>query len=167
MKRFIENKLYIQISDIIFLLSGEYAVPESLHEFLFTKYKVIDNSKSGNEFVCFDNPDDIEYFNNLSFITDYDIYMRVSMDILENIIENITCKKRQIELRINNIKNPSKELKEKYKIITLKATDISNIYLYRTNKINLDIPGEKYEPLLIKEIKHTIGRRKQNEKNDK
>ena len=164
MKRLLEGKLYIQISDIIFLLSGKYMIPNGLKEYLFTNYKAIDNSKLGNEFACFECQDDISYLNELTFITDYDVYKNVSIDILEDIIDDITCRKNQMELRINNMRKPNRELIEDYKITTLKATDISNIYLYRMGKIKLYIPGEKYEPSLIKKFKYTFEKKKQNKK---
>ena len=167
MKRLFGDKLYIQVSDIIFLLSGDYEVPNALKDYLYDNYKTISSSKSGNEFICFSNPDDIKYLNGVSFITDYDIYMKVSIDILESIIEKMTCSKRQMELKINNIRKPSEELKENYKIINLKISDISNIYLYRMNEIKLNIPGEKYEHLLIKEFKRNIEKIKPNENNNK
>ena len=124
-------------------------------------------SNEDDVFICFTNPIDINYLNGVDFITDYDVYKNVSIDILEKIIENLTCRIKQLELRINNSTRYNEKIDKEYMLITHKACDISNIYLYRMNKINLYIPGEKYEPLLIKKIKHKIGRGKTDEKNSK
>ena len=155
MKKYIQGKLYLQISDIFYLINHGTLLSDEIYNCLLIYSFNIDDNFDITEFVCFGSncmigeknyicipKDDILYLNSLPCIINYDSYKDYSIENITNECNNLACKIKQLELRYNNISdNIIKDiLNDKHDNAVHKLQDLKILKLFKEGKLKLDIP---------------------------
>ena len=178
MKKYIKDKLYVQISDILHLLKYKESLSDELYNTLSTFAFSLHSRVNIFEFICLGECNDESIFSlklpsyDISFIsildcfTKYDDYKDWTIEALKDEIEKLSYKISQNELICNNITDNirSNMLAERNNKLVLQMTNLEGLYFYKQGLINYHIPGEKYErPLIIKRLKYIYKSKKKDE----
>lgn len=155
MKRYIQGKLYLQISDIFYLIKHRTILSPNMFAKLITFSFNLNENFDRTEFVCFDDKDnsgkdnyiclykdDILYLNALPCIVDYDSYKDYSIEDITNEYNSLSCKTKQLELKYNNLPNGAikSALNAKHDAAVHKLNDLKILKLFKKGLIKLDIP---------------------------
>lgn len=136
MKIFRNNILYVQKRDLNYLLIFNIDMPPILKENL-KRIDLTDNNK--NDFIRFRTKEEINYYNSLPWLIDYDEYSETDeIELLE--IGNVIGQKLKTITNKDNYNNKEK-LKE-YKILALKLQTLRDFFWYKRGFINTQIPLE-------------------------
>ncbi len=158
MKIIRKNKIYIQLSDINFMVKVlpyiSFKCPKKLLEECFKKVNSIDKVNKYN-FIEFDDKEIIEYFKKISFIVNYDEYKNMKYIEIQKCIENIGNELENISDKYNGFSELEKVLN--YKKITVlckmkyhKLNSIRDIYKFKNNEIIFDLPIKEKKKIFKK-----------------
>lgn len=109
MKLFRNNKVYVQMNDVMFAMNYSNAIPLVIINQIFTGVVIVTNDNE-NDFVSFDDKAAIDYFRKLDFILDYDDYKDLSIEKLDAKAEIILKKIKDIVNKYNSLS--SKKIRE-------------------------------------------------------
>ena len=116
MKIIRDNKVYVNIQDIIYLkLLPEFVLNEFIH------------SNYNNDLIEFTNPLSIDFFKSREDILDYDLVVNLSNEELDKLINDLTKK-------LNNNTKIVKEIKYM----------LDSLIKYKNNKYKYDEDNKKY-----------------------
>ena len=91
------NKIYIQVIDLMWLNTLNIDMPGIVRKSIFNiSYKLINNSISNTDFICFEDNEIIKYFNNLDWIIDYDEVQDLSL-------YELTVYRNSVKKQCNNL----------------------------------------------------------------
>ena len=166
MKRYIQGKLYLQLSDIDYLMDNYEIIPDDICDILSAYIMNLDTNIEDDDFIYFTNKRFISYFNELDYIIDYDQYKDLSVADLADIVDKLNTEISQLELIYKNIKDSIRKdiLIGRHDDLDKKAKDLTKLARYKQGKINFYIPGEDYEKSkTLKRIKYILTRKKKDE----
>ena len=99
MKILKDNKIYVQKNDMAYLNSSELDIPASIYMKVYGKgITIIDNSNR-YEFIEFTDPKEIEFFQGLDWIVDYDEVKDLTEEELTKIRNEVSKYKLEGDLR--------------------------------------------------------------------
>lgn len=136
--------VYVQLQDIGFLKLLNTPIPDSINKKIFDEGIIIGNHNYFN-YICFDEEEEINFFRDIDAIIDYDEYINLDFDELEEKAHEIA--KNIINL-VNNLnymsidarKNNSKML-EYFEKLEYMFLCISMLYTSKLNNETLSIPN--------------------------
>lgn len=137
------DKIYVQINDILFLASLEINLPKTINKKRLNELKL---SAKDNEatFIEFTNNEEIEFLKNIKYIIDYNEYINLSIEELEE-------KAQQIFDQIIIINDNNKE---SYKVKKHMIKDLVEIYKIKQETSSIELPqntSKTYKRLSKKE----------------
>lgn len=165
MKRLVEDKLYIQLSDIDYLMNNYEIIPDYISIILDGYIMNIDEHMEDDDFICFIDKRLINYFYELDYIINYDEYKDLSVASIADIVEKLNTEINQLELIYKNIKDSIRKdvLIGRHDDLDKKAKDLTKLARYKQGKINFYIPGEEYhKSKTLKRIKYILTRKKED-----
>jgi hypothetical protein len=146
MKLFRNNKVYVQMNDVMFAMNHSNSIPAVIINQIFTDVVIVNNDNR-MDFVNFDDKSAIDYFKKLDYIVDYDEHKDLSIEELDAKIKVLTDTLDTISTKHNNL---SREKRAKnYSLVTDECEKIWYVinYLEEIKGIKLgtnhmNIPGE-------------------------
>ncbi len=114
MKLFRNNKVYVQMNDVMFAMNHSDSIPAVVVNQIFTGIVIV-NDDNRMDFVNFDDKVAINYFKDLDFIVDYDDYKDLSIEELDAKAEIILNKIRNIVDKYNSLS--SQKIRENQDLI--------------------------------------------------
>lgn len=146
MKYFKNGKVYVQYNDLINLPQlSEVSSSDLVKKGLGYGYKEIDDSNRFN-FAEFDKPEEVEFFQNRSWIIDYGTYVNMSDEDLEKEAQKVFLKNHLIIETYNNMSESEQdnnyELIREHMRLWHEFKDLRYIYEYRCGNIELNIPSD-------------------------
>lgn len=172
MKLFIKDnkeKLYLQISDIIFIFSHEIGIPDSVKEDFNNKLNV--KNKKGLEdtpytFKLFTEQSTISYINGLDYLLDYNEHKQsTTQDIYE---EAYLLQDRKQELAINFNRLSLKDREKKQDIVKMcdeldfKIISLRDLLWFKEGSLSMIIPGSKRAKKAEKKLKKKLNNNNNN-----
>ena len=145
-----KDKLYLQISDIIFIFKHELNIPEEVKKDFNDKLKIKNISGVEDDpytFKLFTNPSTIEFVNGLEYIMDYNEYKTLSVHDIYEKAYLLQDKKQELALSFNKLSLKEREKKQDvvmlcdeldYKIFSLR-----DLVWFKEGNITMIIPGSK------------------------
>ena len=139
-----QEKVYVQLNDIMELTQTNMPIPASIIDKVFGgKFLIVDDSNR-DDFVEFDKKEEIDFFKSIEWITDYKKYRDLTQDELKLLIEETNKEIDDIATKYNTLSYTEKEnnldLYERYNMLCLKIEDIKKIYLLKSGEYQLTFP---------------------------
>lgn len=133
-----KEKVYVQLNDIMELTQTNTPIPASIIDKVFGREMLIVDDSNRDNFVEFEDPNEIEYFRSIEWIIDYKKYRDLSKDDLKLIIEDNIKEANDIAAKYNNLSYEEKEknlnLYERYNMLCLKNEDIKKLYFMKSGE---------------------------------
>ena len=145
-----KDKLYLQISDIIFIFQHELDLPDSVKQDFNDKLKI--KTTKGLEdnpysFKLFTEPDTINFVNNLDYIIDYNEYKQLSVPEIYEKAYLLQDKKQELAVSFNKLS--LKEREKKQDVVNLcdeldfTILSLRDLVWFKEGSISMIIPGSK------------------------
>lgn len=146
MKIYYNNKIYVQVIDLMWLNTLNIDIPSIVRKSLFkNSYKLINDSISNSDFIYFEDEDIIKYFNDLDWIIDYDKVKYLSLYKLFLYSNAIKNKCNELIKKYNKMdyydKIRNANLKDDIKYLNIKYFNIRDYILYRIGIIKYELPN--------------------------
>ena len=149
MKVFINNKVYVQIKDILFIsrmLSNiKMECPKSV---LVRMFQIIRSNENKYNFIEFSNKEEIDFFKKLDFIISYKEYKNITHEKMTGYIENIGNDLYILAEKFQDLSEKEQENKyEKYQALCeekyYKMESIREIYKISIGELSIDLPKKE------------------------
>ena len=162
MKLCYNNKIYVQVIDLMWLRTLNINIPYIIREPLVViDYEFINGKINNSDFVCFDEEEIIKYFNELDWIIDYDSVKNLSLYKLILYSNNIKSKCNDLIKKYNKMdyydKIRNANMKDEIKYLNIKWFSVRDYILYRVGIIRYELPNgvKKQKRLCNKSKKNT------------
>lgn len=144
MKILKDNKIYVQKNDMAYLNSTDLPIPTSIFLKVFGHgITIIDNSNR-YEFVEFTDPKEVEFFQGLDWIVDYNEVKNLTEEELLQLGQDVAAEKERRADEFNA--KPEKYRRENYESV-LASLDLLDFKMYSLRDIIMFKKGELDFPL--------------------
>ena len=145
-----KDKLYLQISDIIFIFQHELNLPDSVKEDFNEKLKI--KTTRGLEdnpytFKLFTEPETITFVNGLDYIVDYSEYKQLTVPEIYEKAYLLQDKKQELAVSFNKLSLKDREKKQD--VVNLcdeldfTILSLRDLVWFKEGSISMIIPGSK------------------------
>lgn len=154
MKIFLNDSVYVQKNDIGYLSHTDRAIPASIYTKVFSSGITIINDSNRYEFVKFSEPSEIEFFEQLDLIVNYDDYKDLSKEEIIDAGNKINEERNNIAEIFNAMSDEEKErnmnLYTKCDELEFKVLSIRDILWYKEGHLKLKMPRKRNKVLNFK-----------------
>lgn len=158
MKVFINNKVYVQKCDLVYILKGAAGTsfPISIIDIFGSTVKPFD--EASNDFVEFSSKEEKDFFKKCDWIVDYDFFKDMSDDDIVNYRSQLIEEKVKMVKEYNNLADKIGErlLYKKYINIELmehKIWSVNEVRQYKNGNANFELPKIENNNVFKKIIK--------------
>ncbi len=159
MKVFKNGKVYVQNEDLILILRSGELMPTSVLEKFYGNGPVIIVQDNMEDYVEFEETDQVEFFKRLDWIVDYDEVKNLSTEELEKIINDVRDEMVKIKNKYSDL-SQNDDCYEKdsirYELLGNKLYSLSKIQYFKARKLELALPNETGICRLIRKFKNKI-----------
>ena len=157
MKIVTENAVYVQKNDIFRLFHVNSTIPHTIIAKAFKNgLQTIDDS-SRYEFVKYKDNKDIEFFNGLDWIVDYNSVKDLSDDEITKMEQDIAQEVRKIVQQIVSMPEQGSTMIIQSKLLNFKMYFLRDFLLFRHGKLKMTLPeGIDYPKGYIAKEEHGI-----------
>lgn len=150
------NKIYIQVIDLLWLNTLNIDMPDIIKRKLFKVcYNLINGSINNTDFIYFDSNEIIKYFNNLDWIIDYNEVKDLSIIELIKYSNDIKNRCNNLIKKYNKMNYYDKlintSIKDEINYLNIKWFGIRDYILFKIGIIKYKLP----EDILPKKNKHS------------
>lgn len=159
MKVFKNGKVYVQNEDLILILRSGESMPTSVLEKIYGNGPVIIVKDNMEDYVEFDEADQVEFFKRLDWIVDYDEVKNLSLEELEKLYDATKDEMVKIRNKYSDL-SQNDDCYEKdsirYELLGNKLYSLSKIQYFKARKLELALPNETGICRLIRKFKNKI-----------
>lgn len=144
MKIITEDKAYVQLNDLQYLMRSNNVIPASIIESVFGEVFVVTDSNR-YEFKEFTKKEEIEFFANLDYSVDYAKFASMDEEEIMNYGMSIAEEKNKFAQKFNSMSE--KEREEKYdeardiaELLDFKMLSVRDILWFRQGHIKMTLP---------------------------
>lgn len=160
MKVFKNGKVYVQNEDLILILRSGELMPTSVLEKFYGNGPVIIVQDNMEDYVEFEETEQVEFFKRLDWIVDYDEVKNLSTEELEKIINDVRDEMVKIRNKYSDLSQNDNDCYEKdsirYELLGNKLYSLSKIQYFKARKLELALPNETGICRLIRKFKNKI-----------
>lgn len=148
MKIITDDAIYVQKNDITYLnqyLSlSNLPIPSSIFEKVFGRNIVIIDNSNRYEFIKFDKPEEIEFFQGIDWMIDYNKVKDLSEEEIIALAKSIAEENNEIARRFNSM-TPEERKKNinmafQYELLDFKICSLRDILWFKQGHIKMDLP---------------------------
>lgn len=159
MKVFKNGKVYVQNEDLILILRSGELMPTSVLEKFYGNGPVIIVQDNMEDYVEFEETDQVEFFKRLDWIVDYDEVKNLSLEELEKLYDATKDEMVKIRNKYSDL-SQNDDCYEKdsirYELLGNKLYSLSKIQYFKARKLELALPNETGICRLIRKFKNKI-----------
>ena len=159
MKVFKNGKVYVQNEDLILILRSGELMPTSVLEKFYGNGPVIIVQDNMEDYVEFEETDQVEFFKRLDWIVDYDEMKNLSLEELEKLYDDTKDEMVKIRNKYSDL-SQNDDCYEKdsirYELLGNKLYSLSKIQYFKARKLELALPNETGICRLIRKFKNKI-----------
>lgn len=137
------KKVYVQINDIMTLINTDLSIPGSVFEKVFSDFFIV-NDSNRMDFVEFDKPNEIKYFESLDWIVDYKEIRDLTEEEIKNKVQDITSKVKRITNRYNSMSENQKyrnhSLVQKHELLDHKINNLVEVLCVKQGLEQIPFP---------------------------
>lgn len=160
MKVFKNGKVYVQNEDLILILRSGELMPTSVLEKFYGNGPVIIVKDNMEDYVEFEEAEQVEFFKRLDWIVDYDEVKNLSTEELEKLYDDTKDEMVKIADKYRNLSQNDNDCYEKdsirYELLGNKLYSLSKIQYFKARKLELALPNETGICRLIRKFKNKI-----------
>lgn len=148
MKLMVGNSLYVQKIDLEFLKYYYRVLPESISTKVFDNPKIDLDDYSKYDFLEFSDYEDIEYFQNVDAIIDYNMIEGYTNSELSAIGKRFSEEFDKVSSELYSITESDPKYNDvlsRHKTLTYKMKTLNDILDFRNGMLKLQLPTEKKE----------------------
>ena len=147
MKIITENAVYVQKNDIAYLHHTDLPIPASIFMKVFGNGIVIINDDNRYEFEKFEDPSEIEFFNGLDWIIDYNSVKDLSDDEIIEMGQRIAQAKNQIAEQFNSMSKDERkknlEMVTQCELLDFKMYSLRDILWFKQGHLKMTLPDKE------------------------
>lgn len=159
MKVFKNGKVYVQNEDLILILRSGELMPTSVLEKFYGNGPVIVVQDNMEDYVEFEETDQVEFFKRLDWIVDYDEVKNLSLEELEKLYDATKDEMVKIRNKYSDL-SQNDDCYEKdsirFELLGNKLYSLSKIQYFKARKLELALPNETGICRLIRKFKNKI-----------
>ncbi len=159
MKVFKNGKVYVQNEDLILILRSGELMPTSVLEKFYGNGPVIIVQDNMEDYVEFEETDQVEFFKRLDWIVDYDEVKNLSTEELEKLYDDTKDEMVKIRNKYSDL-SQNDDCYEKdsirFELLGNKLYSLSKIQYFKDRKLELALPNETGICRLIRKFKNKI-----------
>lgn len=159
MKVFKNGKVYVQNEDLILILRSGELMPTSVLEKFYGNGPVIVVQDNMEDYVEFEETDQVEFFKRLDWIVDYDEVKNLSIEELEKLYDDTKDEMVKIRNKYSDL-SQNDDCYEKdsirFELLGNKLYSLSKIQYFKARKLELALPNETGICRLIRKFKNKI-----------
>lgn len=159
MKVFKNGKVYVQNEDLILILRSGELMPTSVLEKFYGNGPVIIVQDNMEDYVEFEETDQVEFFKRLDWIVDYDEVKNLSLEELEKLYDATKDEIVKIRNKYSDL-SQNDDCYEKdsirFELLGNKLYSLSKIQYFKARKLELTLPNETGICRLIRKFKNKI-----------
>lgn len=129
MKIIRDNVCYVQYNDLAMLHGSDELIPINIFMQVYGKGSFYVNDKNRYQFMRFDNPDDIEYFRNVSWMLNYDDVKDLNNEDIIEVSNSV-----QSSLKKRDISRTKKDMLEYL------YCSIGDFYMFKNGDLDFELP---------------------------
>ena len=159
MKVFKNGKVYVQNEDLILILRSGELMPTSVLEKFYGNGPVIIVQDNMEDYVEFEETDQVEFFKRLDWIVDYDEVKNLSTEELEKLYDDTKDEMVKIRNKYSDFcQNDDCYEKDsiRFELLGNKLYSLSKIQYFKARKLELALPNETGICRLIRKFKNKI-----------
>ncbi len=149
MKVFVDDKVYVQKGDLVFLTGGPVVIayPKSIFEKV---EKEIQDNDNWFDFVEFESKEEIDFFMSADWIIDYHDFDNMNIYNFMKYAANLQREKKRTSETFNSLsleerKGLYSEASKKLDLIDYQLRSLKNLANYKRGYLNYPIPGVDLE----------------------
>lgn len=131
MKKFREDAVYVQRKDLAYLIRSDIGVPASIYITAFGNVPTVIDRTNREEFVKFDEDEEIKFFKDAEWIFDYDKFINMSEEELIEFGKKLAEEKNSIARSFNSMSDYDK----KQNMIMVQQCDLLEYEMYSVSDI--------------------------------
>ena len=147
MKIITENAVYVQKNDIAYLHHTDLPIPASIFMKVFGNGIVIINDDNRYEFEKFEDPSEIEFFNGLDWIIDYNSVKDLSDDEIIEMGQRIAKAKNQIAEQFNSMSKDERKknlgMVTQCELLDFKMYSLRDILWFKQGHLKMTLPDKE------------------------
>lgn len=159
MKVFKNGKVYVQNEDLILILRSGELMPTSVLEKFYGNGPVIIVKDNMEDYVEFEEAEQVEFFKRLDWIVDYDEVKNLSTEELEKLYDATKDEMVKIRNKYSDL-SQNDDCYEKdsirFELLGNKLYSLSKIQYFKARKLELALPNETGICRLIRKFKNKI-----------
>lgn len=159
MKVFKNGKVYVQNEDLILILRSGELMPTSVLEKFYGNGPVIIVQDNMEDYVEFEETDQVEFFKRLDWIVDYDEMKNLSLEELEKLYDDTKDEMVKIKNKYNDLSQKDDCYEKdsiRFELLGNKLYSLSKIQYFKARKLELALPNETGICRLIRKFKNKI-----------
>lgn len=171
MKIITDNAVYVQKNDIAYLNQTDLAIPASIFMKVFGNGIVIIDDSNRYEFVKFEAPEEIEFFNDINWMIDYNEVKDLSEEETIALGQSIAEEKNNIAQRFNSMtpeeRKENMNMVSQCELLDFKMYSLRDVLWFKQGHIKMELPegvdlpiGFEQEKGIRKLIKTIFNKRK-------
>ena len=137
------KKVYVQMNDLMTLINTDQSIPSSVFEKVFSDVVIV-NDSNRMDFVEFDKPNDIKYFESIDWIVDYKEIRDLSEEEIKNRGKEIASEMNRIAERYNSLSDDQKyhnqSLIQKHELLDYKMKYLAEILWVKQGHKQMPFP---------------------------
>lgn len=156
MKIITNDAVYVQKDDIIHLYQSDLFIPESVFMKFFDGESVVINDSNRYDFVKFEEKPEMEFFQNIDWMIDYNEVKDLNEDEFISVGQKIARDKNELAQIINSMPKSEKQrymaTVNKYELLEHKLYSLRNVLWFKQGHIFIRLPeGIDYPDVYKKE----------------
>lgn len=144
MKIITQDAAYVQMYDMMFLHETDIPMPYSIFLKVFGQEITIVNDSNRYDFVKFEEPSEIEYFNDIDWIVDYNSVKDLSKRQIRRLIKKTKEEQKSIAENYNPLPNEEKakksEMVSRYDELAYKSYGLNSMLKLKQGRIEMTLP---------------------------
>lgn len=154
MKVFKNGRVYVQKEDLMLLLECGRLIPASVFDKVYSNEYFVVGESNKEDYIEFNKPEDLEFFESLDWIVDYDEVKDLSLEEIDEIFKKTQKEMEQIlKSSFSNKKDYSIKPHIKYELLNNRLYTLAKVYYYKSHKVSLILPNENGFTKLIRKLK--------------
>lgn len=146
MKIKFKNTMYVQKKDILYLTQSNILIPKYIYIKLLELHTFPINETNKYEFIRFNKIEEINFFNSINWIINYDDINKLNNNEIIKLATKIKLEQNEITNKMRKIANKSKEelmdLITEYELKNHEFYSLRDIYWIKEGQLNIEMPNE-------------------------
>lgn len=154
MKILKDNKIYVQKNEMAYLNASDIPIPGSIFMKVYGHGITIIDDSNRYEFIEFTKPEEVEFFQSLDWIVDYDSVKDLTEEEIMELGQSIAAERNKRAKQFNSMSKAKR--KEQYasvmaglELLDFKMYSLRDILMFKRGELDFPLPQGVERPAMI------------------